>query len=219
MDVVKIGTFIKTQRTELNMTQKDLAKKIGCTDKAISRWETGKGLPDMSFIIPLSKELNVSINELLIGEKLITNAVTPEETEMVTEIVKRNDKTLAEVIEESQKTIKRHAKVSLILFVLLCLQLLIFSVVPEFIPGHEEPILVVMYLSATISVIVGFLKTKLKWLFPIIIVLIYLIIYLFEYTGEAFDGFAASVYFAVGSIILIAISSLISYLYQKIKNR
>ena len=59
MDVVKIGTFIKTQRTELNVTQKELAEKIGCTDKAISRWETGKGLPDMSFIIPLSKELNV----------------------------------------------------------------------------------------------------------------------------------------------------------------
>ena len=45
MDVVKIGTFIKTQRTELNVTQKELAEKIGCTDKAISRWETGKGLP------------------------------------------------------------------------------------------------------------------------------------------------------------------------------
>ncbi len=41
MDIVKIGAFIKTQRTELNMTQKDLAEKIGCTDKAISRWETG----------------------------------------------------------------------------------------------------------------------------------------------------------------------------------
>lgn len=44
MDVVKIGTFIKAQRTELNMTQKDLAEKIGCTDKAISRWETGGSL-------------------------------------------------------------------------------------------------------------------------------------------------------------------------------
>lgn len=219
MDVVKIGAFIKTQRTQLNMTQKDLAEKIGCTDKAISRWETGKGLPDMSFIIPLSKELNVSINELLMGEKLITNAVTPEETEMVTEIVKRNDKTLADLIEESQKIIKRHTKVSLIFFVLLCLQLLIFSVVPEIIPGQEEPIFAVMFLSATISIIVGFLKTKLKWLFPIIIVLIYLIIYFIKYTGEAFDDFAMSVYFAVGSLIIIAISSSLAYLYQKFKHR
>ena len=89
MDVVKIGTFIKAQRTEFNMTQKDLAQKIGCTDKAISRWETGKGLPDMSFIIPLSKELNVSINELLMGEKLICETANPEETEVVTEIIRK----------------------------------------------------------------------------------------------------------------------------------
>ena len=173
----------------------------------------------MSFIIPLSKELNVSINELLMGEKLVTNAVTPEETEMVTEIVKQNDKTLAEVIEESQKTIKQHAKVSLMLFLLLCFQLLIFSVVPEFISGHEVPIVVIMYLSATNSVVVGFLKTKLKWLFPFIIVLIYLIIYLIEYTGEAFDDFAMSIYFAVSSLVIIVISSLLAYLYQKFKHR
>lgn len=219
MDVVKIGAFIKTQRTQLNMTQKDLAEKIGCTDKAISRWETGKGLPDMSFIIPLSKELNVSINELLMGEKLICETATPETTEMVTEIIKKNDETLVSVIEENQKTIKRHTKVSLILFVLLCLQMLIFYVVPEFIPGTQEPILAVMFLSAAISVIVGFLKSKIKWLFPLVIVLIYLLIYLFEYTGEAFQGFAMSIYFAAGSIIIIAIISLLVYLYQKFKHR
>ena len=113
MDVVKIGAFIKTQRTELNMTQKELAEKIGCTDKAISRWETGKGLPDMSFIIPLSKELNVSINELLTGEKIINETVTLEGKEIVAEIIKKNDETLIDVIEESQKTIKRHSRISL----------------------------------------------------------------------------------------------------------
>lgn len=196
-----------------------MLKKIGCTDKAISRWETGKGLQDMSFIIPLSKELNVSINELLMGEKLICETATPETTEMVTEIIKKNDETLVSVIEENQKTIKRHTKVSLILFVLLCLQMLIFYVVPEFIPGTQEPILAVMFLSAVISVIVGFLKSKIKWLFPLVIVLIYLLIYLFEYTGEAFQGFAMSIYFAAGSIIIIAIISLLVYLYQKFKHR
>ena len=96
---------------------------------------------------------------------------------------------------------------------------MIFSVVPEIIPGQQEPIFAVMFLSATISIIVGFLKTKLKWLFPIIIVLIYLIIYFIKYTGEAFDDFAMSVYFAVGSLIIIAISSSLAYLYQKFKHR
>ena len=219
MDIAKIGEFIKSQRKALNMTQKELAEKIGCTDKAISRWETGKGLPDMSFIIPLSKELNVSINELLTGEKFVTEFESPEETEKVTEIIKKNDKTLVSVIEENQKVIKRHTKISLGLFVLLCLQMLIFTVVPEFIPGTQEPILVVIYLSATVSAIVGFLKSKLKWLFPVVIVLIYLLIYLIEYTGEAFEAFATSIYFAAGSLIIIAFCSLVSYLYRKIKKR
>ena len=61
MDVVKIGTFIKAQRTELNMTQKDLAAKIACTDKAISRWETGKGLPDVSYMKRLCEILEISV--------------------------------------------------------------------------------------------------------------------------------------------------------------
>lgn len=66
----KIGDFIRKQRSELGFTQKELAKKLNCTDKAVSRWETGKGAPDVSLLIPLSKVLNVSVNEILIGEKI-----------------------------------------------------------------------------------------------------------------------------------------------------
>ncbi|MBR5190787.1 MAG: helix-turn-helix transcriptional regulator, partial [Clostridia bacterium] len=133
MDIMKIGNFIKTQRTELNMTQKDLAEKLGCTDKAISRWETGKGLPDMSFIIPLSKELNVSINELLIGEKIVNDTGDLDETEKVTDIIKKNDEIFTDVIKESQEKIKRQSKISLGLFILLCLQMLVFFVLPNFV--------------------------------------------------------------------------------------
>ncbi len=219
MDVVKIGTFIKAQRTEFNMTQKDLAQKIGCTDKAISRWETGKGLPDMSFIIPLSKELNVSINELLMGEKLICETANPEETEVVTEIIRKNDETLAEVIEESQITIKRHSKISLCLLILLCLQMIIFFVIPNFVPNSLAPFEMMLTLSAVVSVLVGLSKSKLKWLFPLVISLVFFLINLFYRTEEGFLGFVVSLYFAAGSVIIIAISSLLAYLYQKFKHR
>ena len=219
MDVVKIGAFIKTQRTEMNMTQKDLAEKIGCTDKAISRWETGKGLPDMSFIIPLSKELNVSINELLTGEKLINETVTLEEKEMVTEIIKKNDETLVEVIEESQKTIKRHSRISLWLLVLLCLQMIIFFVIPNFVPNSLAPFEMMLALSAIVSVFVGLIKNKFKWLFPLVISLVFFLINLFYRTDEGFLGFVISLYFAAGSAIIIAISSLGAYLYRKFKKR
>ena len=219
MDVVKIGTFIKTQRTELNMTQKDLAQKIGCTDKAISRWETGKGLPDMSFIIPLSKELNVSINELLMGEKLICETAMPEATEMITEIIKKNDATLVDVIEESQKTIKRHTKFSIGLLILVCLQLITFFIVPSILPIQWSSAETMLVLTALISVGAGLCKSKIKWLFPLAISLVFLLVNLFYHTDEGFLGFVVSLYFAAGSAIIIAISSLLVFLYQKNKNR
>ena len=190
MDVIKIGTFIKAQRTELNITQKDLAGKIGCTDKAISRWETGKGLPDMSFIIPLSKELNVSINELLIGEKIVTETSDFEASE-----------------------------ISLGLLILLCLQMIIFFVIPNFVPDSFAPFEMMLTLSAIISVFVGLSKNKLKWLFPLAISLVFFFINLLYRTEEGFLGFVVSFYFATGSAIIIAISSLLAYLYQKFKCR
>ena len=219
MDVAKIGTFIKAQRTELNMTQKDLAEKIGCTDKAISRWETGKGLPDMSFIIPLSKELNVSINELLMGEKLICETAMPEANEMVAEIIEKNNETLANVIVESQKTIKRHTKFSIGLLILFCLQLITFFIVPSILPFQWSSAETMLLLTAIISVGVGLCKSKVKWFFPIAISLVFFLVNLFYRADEGFLGFVVSLYFAAGSAIIIAISSLIVFLYQKNKNR
>lgn len=219
MDIVKIGAFIKTQRTQLNMTQKDLAQKIGCTDKAISRWETGKGLPDMSFIIPLSKELNVSINELLMGEKLICETAMPETTEMVTEIIKKNDETLANVIVESQRTIKRHSKISLSLLILFGIQMILYFVLPNFLPENADAFIIMLTLSGLTSILVGLTKSKFKWFFPFSVSLVFFFINLFYLTDEKFLGFIVSLYFAAGSLIVIAIVSLLSYLYQKFKHR
>lgn len=70
MNQEKIGKFISTLRKEKNMTQQDLADKIGVTDRAISKWENGRGLPDLSLLKPLSDELGITINELISGEKL-----------------------------------------------------------------------------------------------------------------------------------------------------
>ena len=69
MDLNKISNFIKTKRKELGITQDELAEKLFVTEKAISRWETGRGTPDISLLLPLSKELNVDVSELLNGEE------------------------------------------------------------------------------------------------------------------------------------------------------
>ena len=70
MDQVKIGKFIAERRKEKNMTQAELAEKLNITDRAISKWETGKGMPDSSIMLDLCNELNISVNELLSGEMI-----------------------------------------------------------------------------------------------------------------------------------------------------
>lgn len=70
MDAKKTGDFIAKLRTEKGMKQKDLAAILQVSDKAISRWETGKGFPDTSLLMPLSEALGVSVSDLLAGERL-----------------------------------------------------------------------------------------------------------------------------------------------------
>lgn len=70
MDIKATGRFIAALRKEKGYTQKDLAQKLMVTDKAISRWETGKGLPDSALLKPLAECLGVSVGELLSGRRI-----------------------------------------------------------------------------------------------------------------------------------------------------
>lgn len=70
MDKVKIGKFIASLRRQAELTQEELGEKIGVTNKTISRWENGNYMPDIEMLQLLSKEFDVSINELLSGEKI-----------------------------------------------------------------------------------------------------------------------------------------------------
>lgn len=70
MDAKVTGCFIAQLRKELGLTQKELAEKLEVTDKAISRWETGKGLPDTSLLKPLAEIFGVSVGELLSGKRM-----------------------------------------------------------------------------------------------------------------------------------------------------
>ncbi len=70
MNQIKIGAFIAECRHKVGLTQEELATKLGITKNAVSKWERGLGLMDMSLLKPLSILLNVSINEILAGEKI-----------------------------------------------------------------------------------------------------------------------------------------------------
>ena len=73
MNQVKIGRFIAQCRKNKNLTQAQLAEKLNITDRAISKWETGKGMPDSSIMLELCNELGISVNELLSGEMIEMN--------------------------------------------------------------------------------------------------------------------------------------------------
>lgn len=75
MNLNKISKLIKVKRKELGLTQTELAQRLFVTEKAISRWETGRGTPDISLLIPLSKELNIDVSELLNGEENKKNEI------------------------------------------------------------------------------------------------------------------------------------------------
>ena len=82
MNAKRTGEFIARLRKEKGYSQKELAGRLSVTDKAISRWETGKGFPDVSLLEPLSEALDVSVGELLAGER-ISREETPEKTDQV----------------------------------------------------------------------------------------------------------------------------------------
>lgn len=70
IDMIKIGKFISSCRKEKGLTQAQLAEKFGITDRAVSKWETGKSVPDASIMLELCEQLGINVNELLSGEKL-----------------------------------------------------------------------------------------------------------------------------------------------------
>lgn len=87
MDVKKIGAFIADQRHEKQMTQKQLAEALGISDKTISKWECGYGLPDISMIMPLCTQLEINVNELLSGERLAQEAYHEKAEENIMHLI------------------------------------------------------------------------------------------------------------------------------------
>ena len=100
MNQIKIGKFIAECRKNSNLTQMQLAEKLNITDRAISKWENGKAMPDSSIMLDLCKELKISVNELLNGEKDTTKSF---------------DKTIIESITENEKNQKNIYQGSILL--------------------------------------------------------------------------------------------------------
>ena len=90
MDQVKTGNLISKKRRELCLTQKDLAKKLFVSDRAVSKWENGRSFPDSSLILKLCEILQISVYELLKGEENLNNNDVNQE--LMLEFIKEKEK-------------------------------------------------------------------------------------------------------------------------------
>lgn len=91
MDQIKIGKFIAQRRKMINLTQLQLADKLNITDRAVSKWETGKALPDSSIMLQLCDVLGITVNDLLSGEVVTMENYKEKTDEMLLQMVKEKE--------------------------------------------------------------------------------------------------------------------------------
>lgn len=92
MDQVRIGQFIAECRKKKDLTQAQLAERLGITDRAVSKWENGRSMPDSSIMLALCKELEISVNDLLCGEVVSMENYNKELENKLLEVVEEKEK-------------------------------------------------------------------------------------------------------------------------------
>lgn len=89
MEQIKVGRFITKKRKEQNLTQEQLAERLGISNKTISKWETGKCMPDYAVVKNLCEELNVSVSELMDGEETDDKSIRMYDEEQILDLLRR----------------------------------------------------------------------------------------------------------------------------------
>ena len=105
LDQKKTGTFISDMRKEKGLTQKQLAQEVGVSDKAISKWENGRGMPDTSLMPDLCRVLGININELLSGERLSEDAYNGKAEDNMVKLIKDSENVRKEARSSALGTI------------------------------------------------------------------------------------------------------------------
>ena len=98
MDQVKIGRFISQMRKEKGLTQKQLGEELLISDKTVSKWETGKGMPEVSLMLPLCEKLGINVNELLTGERIPDEDYKKKAEENIMDIMREKEESIRKII-------------------------------------------------------------------------------------------------------------------------
>lgn len=143
MDQIKIGRFISERRKNINITQSELAEKLGITDRAISKWENGICLPDVGTMPELCNILDISINDLFSGE-----IVDMKDSE------KKLEENLIEMTRLKEKKDKELLTLEIVIVVLVSLEMLVLIMLASFLEMPNS-LRIVLILLGIIPFVIG----------------------------------------------------------------
>ena len=144
MDQIKIGKFIAKCRKNVNLTQAQLAEKLNITDKAISKWETGRAMPDSSVMLELCDILKITVNDLLSGEVVTVDNYSKE-----------LENNLLELVKQKEQSDRHLLMLELVVGILSSIILLVPIIIGALLPMEDWQRLILVF-SGFIPAIVGF---------------------------------------------------------------
>ena len=148
MDQLKIGMFIAERRKSVGLTQIQLAEKLNITDRAVSKWERGKAMPDSSIMLDLCGILEITVNDLLSGEVITVDNYNKEIENKLIEMVKEK--------EESDRSLLR---LEWVIGILSMVVLLLPIIIASYIPMEEWQRTIIVF-AGFIPAIIGFITDQ-----------------------------------------------------------
>ncbi len=142
MDQIKIGKFISDLRKEKGLTQAQLSEKLGITDRAVSKWETGRSMPDASIMLELCEILGISVNELLSGEVLEMNSYN-----------EKVEKNLLEIVKQKEEADKRLLKMEIVIGLLISIVFFVLIFIASF-AEMEDRLRIILIITGFIPFII-----------------------------------------------------------------
>ena len=143
MDQVKIGKFIAACRKKNRLTQMQLAEKLNITDRAVSKWENGKAMPDSSIMLDLCRILKISVNDLLNGEVIIME-----------DYKEKSEQLLLEMKKQKEEADKRLLSIEIVIGVLAMIVFLSLTFIASFVE-MQEGLRILLIVIGLIPVIIG----------------------------------------------------------------
>lgn len=145
MEQIKIGKFIASCRKEQGMTQAVLAEKLGISDRAVSKWETGKSMPDSGIMLELCELLKINVNELLSGEHITMEDYNAKSEEVILGLKSENEK--------YAKRLLRSEAYIVVVGVVASLAMIIAGTIIALKNGENDPLAVVLIVSRCVIVV------------------------------------------------------------------